>query len=137
MKYHCAFDLDYLLNASKTEANRMLRDADGNPLSFDEVKARAAILKARGFAVMPIGCDNHDALGYCKGHGEEVKTNLYHLSLADLEDLSNALSEFDGMATSPRDKKLVSRCHQHIQRALGDDVAKLYVMDEATEGAAQ
>lgn len=63
--------------------------------------------------------------------------SAYPLSLADLEDLSNALSEFDGKAKCPRDKELVSRCHQHIQRALGDDVAKLYVMDETTEGAVQ
>lgn len=60
--------------------------------------------------------------------------STYQLSLADLEDLSNAISEFDGMATSRHDKELVSRCHQHIQRALGDDVAKLYAMDETTEG---
>ena len=63
--------------------------------------------------------------------------STYPLSLTDLQDLSNALSEFDGKTKCQRDKELVSRCHQHIQRALGDDVAKLYVMDEATEGAAQ
>lgn len=69
MKYHCAFDLDYILSASMNEANRMLRDAGtGRTLSFDEVKARAVILKAQGYEVMPIGCDAHDKMGYCKGH---------------------------------------------------------------------
>ena len=63
--------------------------------------------------------------------------STYPLSLADMEDLADAISLFDGMATSPREKKLVSRCHQHIQRALGDDVAKLYAMDDAIEGAVQ
>lgn len=56
--------------------------------------------------------------------------SAYPLSLTDLEDLSNALSEFDGKTKCPRDKELVSRCHQHIQHALGDDVEKLYEMTD-------
>ena len=68
--FHCAIDLDFLLRATKNEANSILRDGEGRPLTFDEVKARAAILKAKGYSVMPLGCDNFDAQGYCQGHAE-------------------------------------------------------------------
>lgn len=69
MKYHCQLDLDYILKAPDEEAGRMLKDAKtGISLTSAEAKTRAVILKAKGYEVMPIGCDNHDAMGYCSGH---------------------------------------------------------------------
>lgn len=69
MKYHCAIDLDYILRVSEEETTRMLKDAEtGEPLSSAEVKTRAAILKMKGFEVMPCGCDNYNREGYCQGH---------------------------------------------------------------------
>jgi hypothetical protein len=67
MKIHVAIGLDYLLRSHPDEA--ILKDGQtGKTLPSAEVKARAAILKARGYEVMPIACDNHDDRGYCKGH---------------------------------------------------------------------
>lgn len=69
VKYCCQFDLDYVLNAPAEEAGRMLKDAQtGRTLTSAEAKAHAAILKAQGYEVLPIGCDNYDAKGYCSGH---------------------------------------------------------------------
>lgn len=61
----------------------------------------------------------------------------YPMSLPEIEDLCDAISELDGLVSARSKKSLIERCHRHIQRALGDDVAKVYAMDDAIEGAVQ
>lgn len=68
MIYHGTFDLDYILRMTDDMAGSMLKDREtGRTLRSEEVKAHAAILKARGFEVLPC-CDHHDATGQCLGH---------------------------------------------------------------------
>lgn len=67
--YHSAFDLDYLLRLRPEEAGCILKDAVTNqPIPSEAVKMRACILKAKGFEVMPVGCDHYNDKGYCLGH---------------------------------------------------------------------
>ncbi len=57
-------------------------------------------------------------------------TQEYSLSMSDLQDLADALTLFDGNTRSQSDKDLISRCHQHIQNALGSDVSAVYQTDD-------
>lgn len=59
-----------------------------------------------------------------------VDSNSYALSMSDLQDLADALTLFDGNTRSQSDKDLISRCHQHIQTALGSDVGAVYQTDD-------
>ena len=57
-------------------------------------------------------------------------TQEYSLSMSDLQDLADALTLFDGNTRSQSDKDLISRCHQHIQNALGSDIGDMYHTDD-------
>lgn len=63
-----ALDLDYVLSLPAQQAQALLQTDDGRSLSAQEVWTHATLLKARGFAVMPLGCNNHDNQGRCLGH---------------------------------------------------------------------
>ena len=70
---HCCFDLDYIVH--RGGAAEMARDGVRLPgashlASASEIATHAAILKAKGFEVMPT-CAKHDARGYCAGHESE------------------------------------------------------------------
>lgn len=74
MIYHVGFDLSCILNAPMDEAGAMLKDArTGRSLPGAEAKTHAAIMKAKGFKVLP-PCDHHDAEGYCLGHEKDIET---------------------------------------------------------------
>lgn len=71
MIYHGTFDLDYILKMTPEMAGSMLKDREtGRTLRSEEVKTHAAILKAKGFEVLPC-CDHHDDRGNCLGHDEQ------------------------------------------------------------------
>lgn len=72
MIYHGTVELDFILRAPEELAGSMLRDrVTGKTLTSAEAKARAVILKAQGFSVMPC-CDNHDKEGNCLGHTDSA-----------------------------------------------------------------
>lgn len=69
--YHCCIDLAYILRrggAREMAGHVRLPGAD-HWATEDEILTHAAILRAKGFEVMPT-CSNHDARGYCCGHEE-------------------------------------------------------------------
>ena len=67
--FHATFDLDALIH--RGEAARMtghVRFSGASEWAFEaEIIARASILKAQGFEVLPV-CAGHDAKGRCQGH---------------------------------------------------------------------
>ena len=74
--HHCVIDIgNGIIRHARAPRNldSMLKDAaTGRSLSGEEVLQRAFELSAKGFEVMPIGCDNFDAKGYCLGHQQEA-----------------------------------------------------------------
>lgn len=67
--FHVAVGLNHLTSTPLHELEGMFKDGRGVTIPPAAVVAHAAILKAKGFEVMP-PCKNHDHLGYCKGHPE-------------------------------------------------------------------
>ena len=67
--YHATFDLDAIIH--RGEAARMaghVRLPGATEWATEaEIIAHAAILKAKGFEVLP-ACNNHDTQGNCLGH---------------------------------------------------------------------
>lgn len=66
----CVFpSVRHLLDLSQELASKALKDrTTGEYLDANTVWSLATIARASGKEVLPIGCDNHDAMGYCLGH---------------------------------------------------------------------
>ncbi|WP_296223502.1 hypothetical protein [Ralstonia sp. UBA689] len=72
MRYCGSLDLEHLLCQPFAELGRLVRDqATGQPLPPVEVAARAVLLRAAGYEVMPM-CAHHDLRGFCLGHPDQV-----------------------------------------------------------------
>ena len=72
MRYCGSLDLDHLLRQPFAELGRLVRDHDsGQPLPPVEVAARAILLRAAGYEVMPT-CGHHDRRGFCLGHTDRI-----------------------------------------------------------------
>lgn len=74
--HHCAIDIcNGIIRHARAPRNldSMLKDAaTGRSLTGEEVLQMAHKMAAKGYQVMPIGCDHHDAKGYCLGHPAEA-----------------------------------------------------------------
>ncbi len=68
-RVHCCIDLDYIIHrgGARSMAGRVTLAGCDRPATEAEVLAHAAILKARGFEVLPT-CRDHDSRGHCLGH---------------------------------------------------------------------
>ena len=66
---HVAVGLNYLTSCPLAELEGMFKNDQGETIAPEAVVAHAAVLKAKGFEVLP-PCNNYDALGYCNGHTE-------------------------------------------------------------------
>jgi len=72
MRYCGSLDLDHLLRQPFAQLGRLVRDEDsGQPLPPVEVAARAVLLRAAGYEVMPT-CGHHDRRGFCLGHADQI-----------------------------------------------------------------
>ncbi|AST33489.2 hypothetical protein [Ralstonia solanacearum] len=70
LRYCGSLDLEHLLRQPFAQLGRLVRDnATGEPLPPVEVAARAVLLRAAGYEVMPM-CAHHDRRGFCLGHPE-------------------------------------------------------------------
>ena len=64
-----------------------------------------------------------------------MSTPAYALTLEQVAELADAISELDGLAgyciatRKSEIKALASRCHEHLIGALGEDEAKVYGMN--------
>jgi hypothetical protein len=67
--YHGTFDLDALIHRgeAKKMAGHIRLPGEQNWATEPEIIAYAAILKAKGFEVIPV-CDHHNSKGECMGH---------------------------------------------------------------------
>jgi hypothetical protein len=64
--FHCCFDLGYVLKHAREMAAAGVT-MRGERMTEASLTAHAAILRARGFEVLPT-CSEYDARGYCRGH---------------------------------------------------------------------
>jgi hypothetical protein len=67
---HCSIDLDAIVHRGMAHSMAGLVTLPTEPsrrATEAEIIAYAALLKARGFQVLPT-CGNHDTRGYCKCH---------------------------------------------------------------------
>lgn len=72
MRYCGSLDLDHLLRQPFAQLGRLVRDQhSGQPLPAVEVAARAILLRAAGYEVMPT-CGHHDRRGFCLGHTDQI-----------------------------------------------------------------
>ena len=72
MRYCGSLDLDHLLRPPFGLLGRLVPDEDsGRPLPPVEVAARAVLLRAAGYEVMPT-CGHHDRRGFCLGHPDRI-----------------------------------------------------------------
>lgn len=59
----------------------------------------------------------------------------YPLTLLEIAVLADVIALADVQTVSPRHKRLISRAHQILQAALGEDVGLVYLTDDAPEAA--
>ncbi|KMW47071.1 hypothetical protein PQH03_15035 [Ralstonia insidiosa] len=72
MRYCGSLDLEHLLRQPFAQLGRLVRDTEtGQPLPPVEVAARAVLLRAAGYEVMPM-CAHHDHRGFCLGHADQI-----------------------------------------------------------------
>lgn len=71
---HCSIDISNGIIRHARNPRRLdglLKEAGtGRALPGEEVLSLAFNLASQGYEAMPIGCDHHDAKGYCLGHEE-------------------------------------------------------------------
>jgi hypothetical protein len=72
MRYCGSLDLEHLLRQPFGLLGVLVRDpATGLPQPSVDVAARAVLLRAAGYEVMPM-CAHHDRRGFCLGHPEQA-----------------------------------------------------------------
>ncbi len=71
--FHCVIDISNgIIRHARAprQLDGLLKDATGRSLPGEEVLQRGIDLAAKGYQVMPVSCNHHDAQGYCLGHEE-------------------------------------------------------------------
>lgn len=70
MQYCCAIDLDWLIRGPGAQFHATGCKVNGKHKPKEWWQARATILKAQGFEVLPY-CSHHDKRGWCLGHAPQ------------------------------------------------------------------